>query len=176
MPSPTLRRLLPIIIAIGCMLPMTTAAYMTPEEVLLSSEFYLPPSKRGAKDRVARQRNVSTERRVREQEAHFVPAAAPEEIPEEDALDEEVYPSEDAASADLSASDLDLLRTIRLLDRITDRQRVLQYGAPTRGQVLLGNRPDLAPTGAGAWVAATTLIGAVGWTLRRAKRSERQVL
>jgi hypothetical protein len=159
------------------MLPSAASAYMTAEDVLLSSDFYLPPSKREAEGRIARQATVSAERRKREQTEIFVHAAAPEEIP----MDEEWTETDEDVSGEtdtkaLSSTDLELLRTMRLLDRITDRQRVLQYGAPQEGHVLHGGASNLAPTGAGAWVAATTMIGAVVWTLRRAKRSERQIL
>lgn len=178
MPSPTLRRLLPIALAASCMLPGIASAYMTAEDVLLSSDFYLPPSMRESEDRIARQAAVSAERRTREQKDLFIHAAAPEEIPEEETTagweEEEGTDTEDTAG--LSGSDLELLRTIRLLDRITDRQRVLQYGAPQSNDVLHGSASALAPTGAGAWIAMTTMFGAVVWTLRRAKRSERQVL
>lgn len=178
MSSRSLRRLLPIALAAGCMLPAAAGAYMTAEDVLLNSDFYLPPSMRESEDRIARQSAVSAERRTREQEESFVHAAAPEEIPAEETDEgwEEEENTETEETAGLSGSDLELLRTIRLLDRITDRQRVLQYGAPQANDVLHGGAPALAPTGAGAWLAATTMIGAVAWTMRRAKRSERQVL
>lgn len=176
MSSHVLRRLLPIAVAAACLLPAATSAYMTAEDVLLNSDFYLPPSMRESEDRIARQSAVSAERRTREQKEFFVHAAAPEEIPaEEDAAPEETTTGTDD-TAGLSGSDLELLRTIRLLDRITDRQKVLQYGTPADGQVLHGGAPGLAPTGAGAWLAATTMLGAVAWTMRRAKRSERQVV
>jgi hypothetical protein len=178
MPSPTLRRLLPIALALSCMLPGVANAYMTAEDVLLNSAFYLPPTKREGENRIERQRVVSAERRTREQEDLFMHAAPPpEEIPADatETSTEEV-PTETDATKGLSSSDLELLRTIRLLDRITDRQKVLQYGAPTDSDVLHGGAPALAPTGAGAWLAAMTMFGAVAWTLRRAKRSERQVL
>jgi hypothetical protein len=159
------------------MLPGIASAYMTAEDVLLSSDFYLPPGGRESKNRIARQAAVSAERRTREQEDLFLHAAPPEEIPEDEldpSLEEEN--TEIDATEGLSGSDLELLRTIRLLDRITDRQRVLQYGAPQNNDVLHGGAPALAPTGAGAWIAMTTMFGAVAWTLRKAKRSERHVL
>ncbi len=178
MRSPILHRLLPIALAISCMLPGIASAYMTAEDVLLSSDFYLPPGGRESKNRIERQRVTSAERRTREQEDLFMHAAPPEEeIPEDEfdaSLEEEN--TETDATEGLSGSDLELLRTIRLLDRITDRQRVLQYGAPQNTDVLHGGAPALAPTGTGAWIAMTTMFGAVAWTLRRAKRSERQVL
>ena len=152
---------------------------MTAEDVLLNDEFFLPPSASETEDRIARQAETSAERRQQVQSESFEAqhAAAPEEIP----VDEEwVYEEEDNAvqnsnAIDLSATDLELLRTLRLLDRITERQQVLQYGPVTQQAGMTHMGAPLAPTGAGAWIAASTMLGAVGWTLRRARKSEKRV-
>ena len=100
---------------------------MTAEDVLLNDEFFLPPSARETEDRIARQAETSAERRQQVQSESFEAqhAAAPEEIP----VDEEwVYEEEDNAvqnsnAIDLSATDLELLRTLRLLDRLRNASR-----------------------------------------------------
>src|SRR3989338_5104334 len=145
-------------------------------DVLLSKEFFLPPTARETVARSNRQAETSAERRTREQEDAFAiqHAAAPEEIPEEELIPVDEEGTDDpAAEPTLTSTDLELLRTLRLLSRINDRQNVLQYGATTQGDALHAGAPPLAPTGAGAWLAATTMIGAVGWTLRRAREAER---
>lgn len=154
------------------LIPSTAFAYMTAEDVLLSKEFFLPPTARETQARNERQTGISAERRMREQDEAFEiqHAAAPEEIPEEEPI-----PADEETTGEpaLTSTDLELLRTLRLLDRITDRQRVLQHGATAQGDPLHSGAPPLAPTGAGAWIAASTMIGAVGWTLRRVKKAEK---
>lgn len=170
MRSPTLQRLATATIVALTLIPIAASAYMTAEDVLLSKEFFLPPSARETQDRNTRQTETSAERRKREQQEAFEiqHAAAPEEIPEEEIVEEEDT-GEPAAEPTLTSTDLELLRTLRLLSRITDRQQTLQYGAPV-GDATHAGAP-LAPTGAGAWLAATTMIGAVGWTLRKARKA-----
>lgn len=174
MPSPTLQRLATATIVALTLIPSVASAYMTAEDVLLSKEFFLPPTARETQDRNARQTEISAARREREQQEAYETqhAAAPEEIPEEEVTEEEVAEEEPAAAPALTATDLELLRTLKLLDRITDRQRTLQYG-PVDQQGTAHTGAPLAPTGAGAWLAATTMIGAVGWTLRKARKSEK---
>lgn len=176
MPSPTLQRLATATIVALMLIPASAAAYMTAEDVLLNDEFFLPPTARATQDRVARQAETSAERRKKVQGESFETqhASAPEEVPE-DALiyeEEEEESAEATENLDLSATDLELLRTLRLLDRISTRQQVLQYGPVGQQVGMTHTGAPLAPTGAGAWIAATTMIGAVGWTLRRAKRNK----
>lgn len=170
MPSPTLQRLAAVIIVVLALIPNVASAYMTAEDVLLNDEFFLPPTARESQGRLERQSAVSAERRMRIQEEEFAAQhpAAPEELPKEETTDSEDETSEESAQ---TTTDLELLRTLRLLDRITDRQRTLQYGTPQADGTHAG--APLAPTGAGAWLAATTMIGAVAWTIRKAKKSER---
>lgn len=159
--------------------PLGAAAYFSPEEVLLNKALFLPPTSRETQDRVARQAETSAERRNAAfdesyQEQH---AAAPEENVFLEP-DNSGTTSSNAQPADssLSAADLELLRTLRLLSRVEDRQRVLQYGNFNRlhsGAPLddgKGTGKPLTPTGAGAWLSAITMVGAVGWTLRRARK------
>lgn len=178
MPTPTLQRLATATIVALMLIPTSAVAYMTAEDVLLNDEFFLPPSARETEDRIARQAETSAERRQKVQSESFEAqhAAAPEEIPveEEEVYGEEESGAQDTDASNLSATDLELLRTLRLLDRITERQQVLQYGAaPQPGATHTG--APLAPTGAGAWIAASTMLGAVGWTMRRARKSEKRV-
>lgn len=173
MPSPIVWRLATLTFVALTLMPNVASAYMTAEEVLLNEEFFLPPTARETQNRNNRQTVTSAERRIREQQEAFEiqhPAAL-EEIPEEENVMEESDTETEATSTDLSGTDLELLRTLRLLDRITDRQRTLQYGATAHGDPIHGGAPPLAPTGAGAWLATSTMLGAVGWTLRRANRA-----
>jgi hypothetical protein len=182
MPTPNLQRLLMIAALAGMLMPAAAIGYFSPEEVLLNKQLFLPPREGDeSKDRVKSQQEFSAQRRLRDQQEAF---AIQHPAPAEEALDAEQLPGDvwtEGASnqllplpAGLSATDLELLRTIRLLDRITEQQRVLQYGVRSDGTIAHGGAP-LAPTGAGAWVAATTVIGAVLWTLRRARAAERSV-
>ncbi|TSC99910.1 MAG: hypothetical protein Greene101449_444 [Candidatus Peregrinibacteria bacterium Greene1014_49] len=174
LPAGRLQRLATVAIVALTLIPNVANAYMTAEDVL--DEFFLPPTARESKDRLARQSTVSAERRAREQDEAFEiqHAAAPEEIPEEELVPTEEAPNVSTAEPTLNSTDLELLRTLRLLGRVTDRQRVLQYGATVQGDPLHGGAPPLAPTGMGAWIAATTMIGAVAWTLRRAGKAGRK--
>jgi len=174
MPTPTLQRLATATIVTLMLIPTSAAAYMTAEDVLLNDEFFLPPNARETEDRIARQAEASAERRQKAQgESYEIQhAAAPEEIPEDEEMyEEEEEETEATEDLDLSATDLELLRTLRLLDRISTRQQVLQYGPVTQPGMTHTGAP-LAPTGAGAWIAATTMLGAVGWTMRKAKRNK----
>lgn len=176
MRSPTLQRLATATIVALTLIPSAASAYMTAEDVLLSKEFFLPPKARDAQNRNALQTETSAERRAREQEEAFEiqHAAAPEEIPEEVVVEEEDA-GEATSEPALTSTDLELVRTLRLLSRITDRQRVLQYGV-AQGDPLHAGAPPLAPTGAGAWLAATTMVGAVGWTLRKARKAGKAMI
>ncbi|MDD4628030.1 MAG: hypothetical protein PHE68_01390 [Candidatus Peribacteraceae bacterium] len=160
------------ILLLGVLSAPAALAYTSPEDVLLNQNLYLPPTTRGATDRVNQQNRESAERRAREQEILFKSQSS-----ESVAETSSAHPSADDGSAtaidpgSLSPSDLKLLGTIRLLNRVEQSQRVLQYGSRTLqdGTVLHAGAP-LAPTGAGSILLATTMTGAMGWTLWRAKK------
>jgi len=175
----------------GIMLPLQGIAYFTPEDVLLSKEFFLPPTAREGEDRIERQVTTSTERREREQDIIFDAQHVAElrELGDTDLLGETLNSDETLRAAapgtinvlgGLDASDLELLQTIqllqsrenRLLNRVNTNQQVLQYYG-NQPNVLHGGAPLLAPTGAGGILAAVTMVGAVLWTLRRAHKAER---
>ncbi len=138
--------------------PAIAHAYLLPEEVLLSEEFYDPPRSREAGDRARMQAEESAARRAEEWAEEY--NAQHPSAPEEPVLEEEAGTTD----ADLTPEELELLRTIRLLNRVEDQQNVLQSQ-----QGLHGGAP-LPPTGAGGILALITMIGAVGWTLFRAQK------
>lgn len=172
---PYRRRVAAIVIA-GLLIAFTGSvqtayAYLTPEEVLLSEELYLPPRTREALDRVDRQQRVSNVRRNREQETLF-PLEFPTEMP---SMEESYTTSSMNGSFDeLGAFDMELLRTLRLLERVEARQQVLPYGESLHSGAPASayQRPDLAPTGPGSILSVLAMMGALGWTLRRAKKAE----
>jgi len=134
--------------------PFTTSAYLRPEDVLLGTDIYAPPRNRETEETVRRQQRESALRRDEEfaneyNEQHPAPVEPLEEEFSINTLD---------GSFSLGVGDLELLRTIRLLERIDTRQEALRHeGAP-----------PLAPTGAGGIIAVITMLGAVGWTLKKA--------
>lgn len=149
---------------IGLSMPLAALAYMTPEQVLLSESMYLPPRTRESQDRVERQRQVSANRREQEQEEAF----AIQNPPDEPERVEDLQPAAPVEGA-LTADDRSLLRTLRLLQRADNHQRdmrVMQYAGDHR----LRGAPPLAPTGAGSVAISIVMVGAVVWTMRRAKR------
>jgi len=163
------------ILLLGMLFAPAALAYTSPEDVLLNKDLYLPPTARSTVDRVNEQNRQSAERRAREQEVLF--KTLPSEDTAANAQSSSVHEDAGDGSAtaidpgSLSASDLKLLGTIRLLDRVQQSQRVLQYGSRTLsdGTVLHEGAP-LAPTGAGSILLAITMTGAMGWTLLRAKK------
>ncbi|MFH0770075.1 MAG: hypothetical protein V1926_01720 [Candidatus Peregrinibacteria bacterium] len=141
-------------------IPTMTAAYLIPEDVLLRSDLALPPTTREAGDRTLQQSEVSAERREAIQAAEFARQhPAPPEVPEEKAPETETM--------EMSATDRQLLSTLRLLGRVSNQQQVLYLnahaGAPIGGQ-------PLSSTGAGGILTAIVMLGAVSWTMLRAKR------
>jgi len=181
------------VLALGILIPVQGLAYFTPEDVLLSKEFFLPPSSRETEDRIERQVSESAARREREQDIIF-DAQHVAELREfndaelfGDGLDSgdtlrAAAPANVQVLGGLDASDLELLETIRLLesresrllDRVNTNQNVLQYYG-SRPDLLYSGAPPLAPTGAGGILAAVTMVGAVAWTLRRAHKAGRAV-
>ncbi|MFH0851605.1 MAG: hypothetical protein V1876_02550 [Candidatus Peregrinibacteria bacterium] len=149
-------------------------AYLSPEDVLLNKELYLPPTTRETSDRVTQQSRESADRREREQEIIFNAqhsskesgvAAVPPPVEGNGAA---------PAEGSLSQDDLRLLQTIRLLDRVQRNQQIVLYGnrmLPMQADSLHGGAP-LAPTGAGGILSGIVMVGAVGWTLLRARRGK----
>lgn len=146
----------------------TVHAYFSPEDVLLNKDLYLPPTARESQSRRDQQQQESVDRLQREQNILFKEQhpVAPESssvssVAASDTLD---------PTKSLSQDDQALLRTARLLERVQKSQAVLQYG----GRVLPGDGgyhqgAPLAPTGAGGVLSAIVMVGAVGWTVVRAK-------
>lgn len=182
-----LHKILSIGFALGIAMPLQASAYFTPEDVLLSKEFFLPPSSREAQDRIERQVDESAERRQREQDLLLVRTPSADELDASDLLSEVLDEGESLRAAapelqilgGLDASDLELLKSVRLLEQRQDRllnrvdanQQYLQYYG-SRPEFLHGGAPPLAPTGAGGALSAVTMLGAVFWTIRRARRAE----
>lgn len=165
---------------IGVLLPQLAFGYITPEEVLLNRELYLPPTAREAQIRTDIQAEESAARRTAEQEDNKnaqKPAA-----PEEEVITEpELHESAPDAESNLSAEDRELLQTLRLLTRVKDNQedtKLQQQILYLTGQSLHSGAPlqPLAPTGAGTALGVTTAVGAVIWTLWKARRSEKATI
>lgn len=157
--STSARSLSIMLLATAIFAPITAQAYLLPEDVLMGNDLYVPPSTRDAQQRAEDQAALSAERREAEQAAEFArqhPAPPPE--PEVSNTDNDI-PLDMGVNVNLGTEELELLRTIRLLDRVDRNQYIVQHsGAPQ----------PLAPTGAGGILASITMIGAVGWTLKRA--------
>lgn len=176
-------------------LPQAASAYLNPEDVLLNRELFLPPEAREAKERTLLQASESAARREREQQRAFElqhPVVVEEE-PEPEVLQAAapafpqggyfVVPSAPGGTM-FGASpwgapqggglndtaNLELLRTMRLLSRVNQNQAAAELS-----KVLHSGAPDLAPTGAGGVMALGTMLGAVAYTMRRAKKSEKDV-
>ncbi|MDD5103038.1 MAG: hypothetical protein PHX93_01410 [Candidatus Peribacteraceae bacterium] len=162
------------LLILGLSMAPAALAYLSPEDVLLNKELYLPPTTRETLDRVSTQARESAERREREQEIIFNSQHSSE------ASSAAVVPAPVEgngavpAEGSLSKDDLRLLQTIRLLHRVQRNQQVVLYGdrmLPMQADALHGGAP-LAPTGAGGILSGLTMIGAVGWTLLRAHRGK----
>ena len=170
-------------------LPQSTLAYLSPEDVLLNRELYLPPSAREAQDRSALQAQETAARREREQQRAF---EAQKPAPTVDVIDEplhgaapqqpsvpegyiavpinstyngqQVYGSAPNQNSQ-DAANLELLRTVRLLDRVNQNQNTAQFST----QVLHSGAPDLAPTGAGSVMALIVLFATAFAILRKSR-------
>lgn len=173
--------------------PVTAMAYIEPENVLLNRDLFLPPSARDAQDRTLTQNEEAAARREREQQRAFeLQNPTPEPVIEEEPLFGSApadpttaggyiyaypvpmngggFPQQlfgAAPSTGLDNANLELARTMRLLSRVNQNQATSQLTS-----VLHSSADDLAPTGAGSVAAATIMVGAVLYTLRRAARSE----
>ena len=164
--------------------PMVAHAYFTPSEILGNELFWAPPREGNeALGRVEQQQQASQLRREAEQDLLFSlqhpPEPALQQEPEEEVL--RAAAPEQPAALELTERDLRLLETVRTLERREDRlvsrlyeQQIAQLtvGQPLHGGAPGGGQP-LPPTGAGMWLAALTLLGAVGVVIWRARRLER---
>jgi hypothetical protein len=171
-------------------MPLTTQAYLTPEEVLddstMTTRFYAEPvSDRELDDQVRRQQEESAARRKAEQDA-LKPQVEPEEeemhgaAPDEEETDLEALIKAlqelQGASSSSAADDTDAVSQ-RLLERIQQRQEDAQREAML--QQLLGNDQTLhsgAPlsdTGPAAILTVLAMAGAVGETWRRVRKAQR---
>lgn len=172
--------LLTALIAIA--LPQSAMAYLSPEDVLLNRELFMPPSAREAQGRNALQTEESNARREREQERAFALQHPKPEYIEEPlqaaAPEQPVMPAGYMAvpigmfgaaptqpSGALDAANLELLRTMRLLGRVNQNQVTTQFQA----QMLHSSADDLAPTGAGTVLSLMALMGAVVFIVRRSR-------
>lgn len=199
------RKLLLIAILILAMVPHAAFAYVNPEDVLLNRELLLPPSSRESQQRSEIQAQESAARREREQDAAFaLQYPYEEELYEDDFLYEEeplqasapafpqggflAYPvpvqgnvlygnqalgATSVGNGNLDAANMELLRTMRLLARVNQNQA--QTGILQHGQSLHAGAP-LAPTGTPMMIATATIMGAILWTMGRAKKAERNVV
>ncbi|MBU2213737.1 hypothetical protein KKC44_06250 [Patescibacteria group bacterium] len=158
--STTARGLSVLLLAVILFAPATARAYLLPEDVLLGNDLYIPPRTRDASQRAEDQAAESAARREAEQAAEFERQhPAPPSEPETSSSSNYDIPIDMGVNVTLGSSEMELLRTIRLLERVDQNQYIVQHsGAPQ----------PLAPTGAGGVIAVMTMMGAVGWTLRKA--------
>ena len=155
-----------ILITIASLLvigPVTTSAYVTPEEVLFQNDFFFPPTNRDADERAGAREAERLENFSQRQRSDLA-----ERNPTEFPSLEDVLASLAGAieSIDKGTASPDEKRDIRLLERIERRQtslpQTLNSGAP------------LAPTGAGTFIATGAIAAAAMWTLWRARRMQRE--
>lgn len=147
------------LLALVLFAPVTARAYLLPEDVLMGNDLYIPPRTRDANQRAEDQASESAARREAEQAAEFE-RQHPTPPPQPQGASSSNYdiPMDMGVNVTLEGGELELLRTIRLLERVDRNQFVSQHAGA----------PPLAPTGAGGIIAVMTMVGAVGWTLRKA--------
>ena len=165
---------------VAFLIPTSSAAYLTPFDVLLGDDLYLPPAQREAEDRVAAQQAASAERREREQEANY---RAQHGAPEEPALmedEEELHGSAPEVGGEtderleaLEAENEALWYELELLLEDDEDEREVLSAEMHGGAPLLPRSPrPLAPTGAGTVAAMGAIALAMGWTLKRSGKGE----
>ena len=151
--SPVRRIFISIALVGAVALPLTASAYLNPEDVLLNTDFYAPPRTRETSERVRQQQRESAQRRESEWEEEYE-----QQHPALPEPEEEIFMETDEVPPVSDAEIMELLRTIRLLERVDAHQDALRHS---------GALP-LAPTGAGGIIAMLTMLGAVGLTLYKA--------
>jgi len=175
------------------LLPQVALAYLSPEQVLLNKDMYLPPEPRDSQNRKDLQTQETAARRDREQEAAFTlqhPSSSSESSSSDDGLHgaapgwpagfvavpiqiggstipmmQMMGATTTQSSLDVNAN-LELLRTMRLVSRVNQNQGVLE--SP---ESLHGSGKPLSSSGPGAILSAVTMVGSVFWTLRRAGKA-----
>ncbi|MDP7069234.1 MAG: hypothetical protein QF815_01800 [Candidatus Peribacteraceae bacterium] len=176
------------------LLPQSAAAYLDPEQVVLNREMFMPPSARASQERTKIQFGESAARRDREQERAFALQHPVEEVPIEEpvmlsapamppggfyaypmpmqggAYGQPLFGAPSGMPTD--TANLELLRTMRLLSRVNQNQVLSGF---QQQQLLHSSADDLAPTGAGTVLAVMTMMGAVIYTMRKARASEKIV-
>lgn len=147
-----------IILATVLFAPTTALAYLLPEDVLRGNDLYIPPRNRDTKDVVERQAYNSAERRKEEWEIEYERQHPTPPEPEPIAAEED---KKEGAAMMLTSDAMELLRTVRLLERVDQQQALRHTGAP-----------PLAPTGAPAVLAAMAIVSAAGWTVLKSGRKK----
>ena len=168
----------------------TAHAYMNPYDVLLSQDLLLPSRTRDSLSRIDRQQRESAARREREQQEIFAaqqPPVVEEELFAAASEEEAVFGSvptglPSAGDAVIDREFLTLMRTLERVQKQRNEQQLRQQalsllaqeglhsGAPLRGGFLPTSSRDLAPTGAGTFLAVSLVLIAIAWTVRRAKK------
>ena len=192
------RKILTVGLLIGLMLPLPTAAYVTPEEVLNDDDFSTrfvepPPSRRDISKIKEEEARVIAERRAAELAAiqgNGLPAEEDDvAVPTDEDLHEAAPDNEEGglgeilnAIDELKNKEVDAaeLRDERMLQRIKlqQEQAKLRAQLPLEIQRLMNGESlhsgaPLSDTGP-ATVGAFLLLGAaITWTIRRVRRMER---
>lgn len=193
------KKLLFTAVLLTLLTPNLAHAYLNPEDVLLSRELFLPPTSRDAQERTEIQASEAAARREREQQRAFelqhpvsveepqepetLFGSAPEMQPMQgyyaypvpvqggNALFPQALFGAAPAAGLTESANLELMRTMRLLSRVNQNQVASEF----QQQVLHSSAGNLSDTGAGSILAAVTMLGAVLYTIRRAKKSEQHV-
>ncbi len=148
-----------IILATVLFAPTTALAYLLPEDVLRGNDLYIPPRNRDTRDVVERQAYNSAERRKEEWGVEYERQHPTPPEPEPVVAGEEE--KGEGAAMMLTSDAMELLRTVRLLERVDQQQALRHEGAP-----------PLAPTGAPAVLAAMAIVSAAGWTVLKSGRKK----
>ncbi|OGJ58666.1 hypothetical protein A3D11_01885 [Candidatus Peribacteria bacterium RIFCSPHIGHO2_02_FULL_49_16] len=149
-------------------LPISTAAYITPEQAVMDDWLWLPPTNTEAHDRVRMQQQRSAERREREQAAYFS-AQHPPEPKQKDIESSFTKDLNDSPLETSSISDEEVRRMAQILERI-DKQQANIYGNYGLGSVLHHRQAPVTDTGPASAAAGLALISVAIWTVRRAWR------
>ncbi len=168
-------------IALGLLLPLSSAAYLPPEDVL--TDEFLPPYSREAKARVEAQDQRSADRRAAQQAAAEAEAHAA--APQASSASSEASSAESSAAYKGSGDPridraVEMLseREARLIERVQDNQlesELAQLRAPGN-DTLHSGAPLLHDTGMGTVAAMISIALAIVWTMWRARRGSAQSL
>jgi len=153
----------------GLLLPMTAAAYLTPEQVLEADQYkmFVPTNPRNASQLIMRQDRAALDRHPsilldHPGESNAIDVTNP--TPAEDSSDASINlkPSAPAQGGQTVEIHLDAA-TVRLLKRLELR------GETT--SILHGSAP-LTPSGPEGWATAIVMIGSVAATMYKARKME----